>query len=47
MNYIGKYLVAARLNDEIDSDEFVDIFRQAGVIGFSDASILSIYKLLM
>jgi len=47
MDYIGKYLVAARLNDEIDSDEFVDIFRQAGVIGFSDTSILNIYKLLM
>lgn len=47
MNYIGKHLVAARLNDEIDSDEFVDIFRQAGIIGFSDASILNIYKLLM
>ncbi len=47
MDYIGKYLVAARLNDEIDSDEFVDIFRQAGIIGFSDTSILNIYKLLM
>lgn len=47
MNYIGKYLISARVNDKIDSDEFIDIFRQAGIIGFSDPSTLNIYKLLM
>lgn len=46
MNYIGKFLVNARLNDEIDSSEFMDIFRQAGVFGFSDPSVLNFYKLL-
>lgn len=47
MNAIGKYLIQARLNDEIDSDEFMDIFCQAGIIGFTEKSVLNIYKLLM
>lgn len=47
MNYIGKQLIQMRLNDEIESDEFVDIFRQAGIFGFSDNSVLKIYKLIM
>ena len=47
MNYIGKWLVNARIKEEIESDEFMDIFRQAGVIGFSEQSVLNIYKLIM
>lgn len=47
MNYIGKYLIQARTNDEIESDEFMDIFCQAGLIGFTDNTVLGIYKLLM
>lgn len=47
MNYIGKYLIQSRNNDEIDADEFMDVFCQAGLIGFSDKTVLSIYKLLM
>ncbi len=47
MDYIGKYLISAKLKDEIESDEFIDIFCQAGLIGYSDAQVLSIYKLLM
>lgn len=47
MNYIGKWLVQARLKDEIDSDEFVDIFRQAGLFGFTETSVQNIYKLIM
>ena len=47
MNYIGKYLIQARTNDEIDADEFTDIFCQAGLIGFTDNTVLGIYKLLM
>ena len=47
MNYIGKWLVNARITEEIESDEFMDIFRQAGVIGFSEPSVLNIYKLIM
>lgn len=46
MNYIGKFLVNARLNDDIDSSEFMDIFKQAGVFGFTDPAILNFYKLL-
>ena len=47
MNYIGKWLIQARLKDEIDSDEFVDIFRQAGLFGFTETSVQNIYKLIM
>ena len=47
MNYIGKYLINAKVKEEIDSDEFMDIFCQAGIIGFSEPSILNIYKLVM
>ena len=47
MNYIGKYLINARIKDEIEAEEFMDIFRQAGVLGFSEPSVLNIYKLIM
>ena len=47
MDIIGKWLIQARCNDEIDSSEFMDIFCQAGILGFSDQSVLNIYKLLM
>ena len=47
MDYIGKWLIQARINDEIDASEFADIFCQAGLFGFSDQSVLNIYKLLM
>lgn len=46
MDCIGKYLISKKLSDEIDSDEFMDIFMQAGVFGFSDPNVSSIYKLL-
>ena len=47
MNYIGKYLINAKLKEEIDSEEFLDIFCQAGIIGFSEQSVINIYKLIM
>lgn len=47
MNYIGKYLINAKVKEEIDSEEFMDIFCQAGIIGFSEPSVLNIYKLIM
>ena len=47
MNYIGQYLIKAKLKEEIDSDEFTDIFCQAGIFGFSEPSVLNIYKLIM
>lgn len=49
MNYIGKYVVTLKANDEIESEEFKDIFIQAGLFtsGFSSDKTLSmIYKLL-
>lgn len=46
INYIGKYLINAKLNNSIDSNEFYDIFYQAGVMGFTDAAVLNVYKLL-
>ena len=47
MNYIGKYLIQSRTNDEIDAEEFMDVFCQAGLIGFTDKTVANIYKLLM
>lgn len=47
MNYIGKWLIQARLKDEIDSDEFIDIFKQAGLFGFTETSVQNIYKLII
>lgn len=46
MNYIGQWLIQARLDDDIDQEEFMDIFRQAGIFGFTNPSVLRIYKLL-
>lgn len=47
MNFVGKYLIAARNSDEIDSEEFRDIFHQAGLLGFTDPTVSSIYKLIV
>lgn len=47
MNIVGKYLIQKKVAEEIDADEFKDIFCQAGLIGFSDNTVLNIYKLLM
>ena len=48
MNYIGKYVVNLKANDEIEAEEFKDIFIQAGLFtsGFSkDKTLNMIYKL--
>lgn len=47
MNFVGKYLIQARNNDEIESEEFMDIFRQAGLFGFTDNTVKMVYKLIM
>lgn len=49
MTYIGKYVVSLKAKDEIEAEEFKDIFIQAGLFtsGFSNDKTLSmIYKLL-
>jgi hypothetical protein len=49
MNYIGRYVVELKAKDEIESEEFKDVFIQAGLFtsGFSNDKTLSmIYKLL-
>ena len=48
MNYIGRYVVELKAKDEIDAEEFKDIFIQAGLFtsGFSnDKTLNMIYKL--
>lgn len=47
MDFVGKYLIKARTEDMIDSDEFLDIFKQAGLFGFTDNTVKMIYKLIM
>ena len=49
MNYIGRYVVELKAKDEIEAEEFKDIFIQAGLFtsGYSNDKTLSmIYKLL-
>lgn len=47
-NLIGKYLVMLRLKNEITSDEFKDLFVQAGVADgyINDKTLNAMYKLL-
>lgn len=47
MNFIGKYLISKKSKDEIESEEFIDIFCQAGILGFTDKTCLMVYKLIM
>ena len=49
MTYIGKYVISLKAKDEIEAEEFKDVFIQAGLFtsGFSNDKTLSmIYKLL-
>lgn len=46
MDYIGQFLIQARIDDDIDQEEFMDIFRQAGIFGFKSPAVQRIYKLL-
>lgn len=46
MDFLGKYLMKQKMNDEIESTEFIDLFKQAGIIGFSDKSLINFYELI-
>lgn len=49
MDYIGKYVIGLKSQDEIESKEFKDIFCQAGLLssGFQDKTLNTIYKLFV
>lgn len=46
MNYIGKYLLQKKTSDDIKQREFLELFMQAGTIGFSDSQLQFMYKIL-
>ena len=47
MNFIGKALIQKKLNDEIDFDEFQDVFIQICSYGVvDDSTVLNFYQLL-
>lgn len=46
IDFIGHKLISLRISDELTSNEFLDLYRQAGLIGFSDKTNLRIFKLI-
>lgn len=47
MNYIGAYLIKSVMSDEIDGEEFRDIFGQAALFGFTDQNLLNTKKMIL
>ena len=45
--YMGKYLIQKKLDGEMDSAEFKDLFMQAGLLGYTDKTCKMLYELLM
>jgi hypothetical protein len=46
MNFVGKYLIKEKKDCNISSQEFIDLFKQAGLIGFSEPGLIYFYELL-
>lgn len=46
MNFVGKYLIKEKRDYNISSQEFIDLFKQAGLIGFSEPGLIYFYELL-
>lgn len=46
IDFIGHKLISLRDSDELTANEFLDLFRQAGLLGFSDKLNLKIFKLI-
>lgn len=46
IDFIGHKLIALRKAQIITADEFLDLFRQAGLIGFSNKTNLGIFQLI-
>ncbi len=47
MDCIGHYIMQARLDGNMEQDEFFDILYQIGAFGFSNPSLQKIYKIFM
>lgn len=47
MDIIGKYLMKKKLDGDIDSDLFINLYTQCGIIGFSDPTTKKFYSLIM
>lgn len=46
MNYLGKWLLSQKMNGDIDQQMFLDLFVQAGTIGYSDNKLSMIYEII-
>jgi hypothetical protein len=46
MNKLGQILLQKRAAGEIEGDEFIDYFRQVGIVGVTDPSLQKIYALI-
>jgi hypothetical protein len=46
MNYLGKWLLSQKMNNDIDQQMFLDLFIQAGTIGYSDNKLSMIYEII-
>lgn len=46
VEYIGKWLINKKINDEIDYDTFKEQFMQAGLMGYNDKTCSMMYKIL-
>lgn len=46
MDLLGKWILSKKMNNEIDSKKFLDLFIQAGTIGYSDNKLSMIYEIV-
>lgn len=46
LNTMGKYLIQRKLDDKIASDDFICLFRQIGMMGATDPTVLKFYSIL-
>lgn len=47
MNRLGQFLIDMKLKGEIEKEEFNDMFTQTALVGFTDKTLIQVYKLLV
>lgn len=46
MDLLGKWILSKKMNSEMESKKFLDLFIQAGTIGYSDNKLSMIYEII-
>jgi hypothetical protein len=46
MDLLGKWILSKKINNEMESKKFLDLFIQAGTIGYSDNKLSMIYEII-